>query len=269
MRSDYRSRKSLVGVKLIEKILHLGNRIFNINKAKELGQELGINPNYMAECLFYLRQMKYIIPIKKGLYGLSNNFLLERPLHEYEIAMAVTSPAVISHSSAMHFHGLIQERPNKVFVSVPTTSSLPRIGNKGNSISIINDVTYQFIQLHPNQYFGIQQAWLDGTCVYVTNIERTLIDGLIRAKYCQGVAEVIRAFRIISEKINLDKIIQYANKCDVAIAKRLGWVLEKEGISDDKLQPLLERPITGFVKFDPTRTSNSIYNKKWMIIENI
>ncbi len=269
MSGDRRNTESLLGIKLVKKLAESGRRIFDIAMARKVGMELGISSTYMPECLYYLRQMGWILPIKRGLYSLSPIFLSGKKIHEYEIAMFLASPAVISHASAMHVHKLISLPPDCIFVSVTNKVSLPRVGGSSNAVSVINGFRYHFIQVAQQEYFGIQQIWLDGVQIFVTNLEKTLIDALIKPKYCGDVTGVVAAFKTASSELNLEKLINYAEKCDVAISKRLGWHLERNGFTEADLAPLLSRQANGFVKLDPTNENFGAYNKKWMINENL
>ena len=269
MSGDRRNTESLLGIKLVKKLAEAGRRIFAISIARKFGADLGISSKYMPECLYYLRQMGWIFPIKRGLYSLSPIFLSGKKIHEYEIAMFLASPAVISHASAMHVHKLISSPSESIFVSVTNKSSLPRVGGSSNAVSVINGFTYHFIQVAQQEYFGIQQIWLDGVQIFVTNLEKTLIDALIKPKYCGGIAGVLAIFGKASSELNLEKLIVYAEKCDVAISKRLGWHLERNGFAEADLAPLLSRSANGFVKLDQTNENSGEYNKKWMINENL
>ena len=269
MSGDRSKTESVLGIKLVKKLAESGKRIFDIALARKFGADLGISAKYMPECLYYLRQMGWILPIKRGLYSLSTIFLSGKKISEYEVAMFLASPAVISHSSAMYIHKLIAFVPDSIFVSVGNKVSLPRVGGSNNAVSVINGTAYRFVQVPKQEYFGIQQMWLDGVQIFVTNIEKTLIDALLKPKYCGGIAGVIAAFEKSSSELNLEKIISYAQKCDVAISKRLGWHLERNGVAESILEPLISRVSNGFVKLDTTNKNFGVYNKKWMINENL
>jgi predicted transcriptional regulator of viral defense system len=269
MSSDRRNTESLLGIKLVKRLAESGKRIFDIATARKYGVDFGITSSYMPECLYYLRQMGWIFPIKRGLYSLSPIFLSGKNIHEYEIAMFLASPAVISHASAMYVHKLVTSSPDRIFVSVRNKVSLPRMGGSNNALSIINETKYHFIQVAPQEYFGIQQIWLDGVQIFVTNLEKTLVDALIRPRYCGGVAGVSAAFEEASSKLNVEKLINYAEKCDVAVSKRLGWYLEKNGFAEANLAPLLSRTTSSFIRLDPTNNTLGSYNKKWMVNENL
>ena len=64
-------------------------------------------------------------------------------------------------------------------------------------------------------------------------------------------------------------IIEYALRLDAATAKRLGWVLEQQGVDPSKLERLAALPIKGYRKLDPTGPRKGPCNTRWMIQENL
>ena len=171
--------------------------------------------------------------------------------------MALVHPAAISHWSAMHHHGLTEQIPRKVFVST-TQASMPRIAG----------TTYQFVQVKPEHFFGLEEVWIGEARVAITDVARTLLDGLSMPRYCGDFAEVLHAFAV-TPNVNLDRIVGYALRLGETIAKRLGWVLEKQGVGPKRLRALLETPIKGYRKLDPSGPRKGPYNSRWMIQENL
>jgi predicted transcriptional regulator of viral defense system len=195
------------------------------------------------------------------------------PAHEFEIAMALVQPAAISHWSALHHHGLADQAPRRVFVLTTTKATIPRnrSGSKADSMEpfLVAGVGYQFIQTKPERFFGFEKAWAGEAQITMTDPERTLLDGLTMPQYCGDFAEVLHAFDVRGSQLNIDRIIDYARRLDTATAKRLGWILERQGIPTSKLEPLLAIPVKGFRKLDPTGARGGPYDKRWRIQENL
>jgi predicted transcriptional regulator of viral defense system len=121
----------------------------------------------------------------------------------------------------------------------------------------------------PERYFGTEEVWIDEARVTITDPERTLLDGLSMPQYCGDFAEVLHAFELRVDYLELERIIEYAFKLDTATAKRLGWVLDFQGIDPALLEPLLKFPIKGYRKLDPTGPRTGPRNRRWMIQENL
>jgi predicted transcriptional regulator of viral defense system len=271
------TRKNLVhtgpGVELVRKLASEGDRVFTSARARELAPDVGLSEGYLRQALHHLAKSGWVIRLRKGLYALSSTVPGVTPAHEFEIAMALVDPAAISHWSALHHHGLTEQTPRKVFVLTTTEASVPRARGakaKGASGGIsVGGMSYQFVQVRPERFFGLQKTWVGEARVTITDPERTLLDGLTMPQYCGDFAEVLHAFEVRGTDLELSRIIEYALKLDAATAKRLGWVLEHQGVDFSKLERLAALPIKGYRKLDPTGPRKGPTNARWMIQENL
>lgn len=163
--------------------------------------------------------------------------------------------------------------PRKVFVLTTTDTSVPRArGAKAKRAANgypIGETVYQFTQVKPERFFGTEKVWVGEARVTITDPERTLLDGLSMPQYCGDFAEVLHAFEVWGVNLKVERIIEYALKLDAATAKRLGWVLESQGIELGKLERLAVLPIKGYRKLDPTGPRKGPCNRRWMIQENL
>ena len=273
MNAIQKIKKTQVGVELIRLIAAEGDRIFSTQRARELAPEVGLKDSYLWEALHHLGRNGWIVSLRRGLYALSGSVPGITPAHEFEVAMALVSPAAISHWSALHYHGMTQQTPRKVFVLTTKESSVPRMRNTMAKRIIngypVGDTVYKIVQVKPERYFGTQKVWIEEARVTITDPEKTLLDGLSMPQYCGDFAEVLHAFEVRGDNLHLQRIIEYACKLDAVTAKRLGWVLEYQGIDPAFLEPLLELPIKGIRKLDPTGPRKGPYNRRWMIQENL
>ena len=258
------------GVELVRRLATEGYRIFTTAQARKLAPAAGLSEGYFLQSLHHLARSGWLVRLRKGLYALSDTVPGVTFAHEFEIAMALVSPAAIGYWSALHHHGLTEQLPRKVFVLTTTGGSVPRIPkprNKNDGYPVGN-VLYRFIQTKPKRFFGTEKIWIGDGRVTITDPERTLLDGLAMPQYCGDFAEVLHAFEVRGDKLDLKRIIEYALKLDTATAKRLGWVLDKQGVNLIRLKPLARIPIKGYRKLDPTGLRRGSCNQRWMIQEN-
>lgn len=150
----------------------------------------------------------------------------------------------------MHYHGLSEQSPRKVFVLTTTETSIPRrhkVHSKHPGGEYRFAVTlYQFVQVKPERFFGTQKVWVDETRLSITDAERAVLDGLSKPQYCGDFTEVLHAFEARGEALDLKRIIGYALKPDAATAKRPGWVLEQQGVASVRLQRLAELSVKDY-----------------------
>src|SRR3990167_6288452 len=152
------------GVELVRRLANQGDRIFTTARARELGPSVGLSKGYIRQALHHLANSGWVVRLHNGLYAISPTVPGVTPAHEFEIAMALAHPAAISHWSALHHHGLTEQAPRKVFVLTTTEASVPRrrgakakLGRDGFSVG---DTTYQFVQVKPERYFGMDKVWI-------------------------------------------------------------------------------------------------------------
>ncbi|NVL89822.1 MAG: type IV toxin-antitoxin system AbiEi family antitoxin domain-containing protein [Desulfobacterales bacterium] len=262
-----------LGVELVRKLSEEWKRIFTVQDARKSASSCGIANGYVVESLHHLSNTGWIVRLKKGLYIISSSFPGMTPIHEFEIAMALVHPAAISHWSAMHFHGMTEQIPQRVYVTttqaIVVSRSAKRLKKSQRSSSReINGVIYEFVRIKPERFFGAKDYWVGEAKVTITNPERTLIDGLVAPKYFGDWPEVYSAFESQFSKLDLDKMVDYSIRLGAAVAKRLGWIFEKLGVADSILQRLEDVPIKGYRVLDPTGPRKGPCNKRWMIQEN-
>ena len=273
MTASTKPKQSLVGIELVRLLAYEGDRIFTTDRARELAPRVGLKDTYLGESLYHLRRNSWIVSLRRGLYALSATVPGVAAAHEFEIAMALVDPAMISHWSALHHHGLTEQVPRDVFVLTTTGTWIPRSreGKQGQSRGsyAVGDTTYRFIQVKPSWFFGAEKVWVGDARVSVTDLERTLLDGLSMPHYCGDFAEVIHAFRVGMDRLNTERITEYAIRLGVTTAKRLGWVLEAQGVAPSKLDELAALPIKGYRKLDPAGPRKGPSNGRWMVQENL
>ena len=203
MTSSTKPKQSLVGIELVRLLAYEGDRIFTTDRARELAPRVGLKDSYFGEALYHLRRNDWIVPLRRGLYALSSTVPGVSDAHEFEVAMALVNPAVISHWSALHYHGLTEQVPREVFILTTTESSVPRIRRTEARI--------------PGGGYPVGDAR-----VSITDVERTLLDGFSMPQYCGDFAEVLHAFEVGMDRLDIERITGYASKLDAATVKRHG-----------------------------------------------
>lgn len=253
-------KRSVKGIELLRELVNDGYRIFSISQAKEKARQLNIKEKYVVELLHLLKKNEWIRPLKRGLYAITDESGFGSPPHDYEVATSLVVLSAISHWTAMYYHHLTQQIPQTIFVSTVTGTSIPRTLPKGD---------YQFIQIQKAHFFGMKKEWFGDARVLVTDPERTLIDGLLMPQYCGGIREVLGAFEMRGDSLDLGKIVSYAGKFPAAIAQRLGWVLERLGYGEEELLPVRSLISSGIRKLDAASAATGPINRSWKIQENL
>jgi len=171
----------------------------------------------------------------------------------------------ISHYSAMRLHGMTTHSLVDVYI---TMSKRRRRTSKK-----IDNITYRFVYSKPEHFWGDCVHWATrNEKVSVSDIERTLLDGLERPDLCGGLEEVIRGIWSKQKEIDWEKLAAYAEKFRTkAAVKRLGFILETLDLGVDCI-PNLKKTITlkkGYIFLDPNGSKQGSYLSRWHIRLNV
>lgn len=161
--------------------------------------------------------------ISRGQYVLAETYASS---DSYELASHLEPASYVGFWSGLHFHGLTDQVPRTIFVAV----------TKQKRSREIQGQTVHFIRVDPKTFFGYEQY---GRAV-VSDPEKTILDCLRLQDYSGGIRHVYSA---IPDDLDVERIIQYAERLDSgAVASRLGYLLERKGLLDDRnrLQALVD-----------------------------
>lgn len=249
---------------IIQQLVGKGHKIFTLHEVKEALYTEGFGAKNISKntsaWLTKLCKVNRIVRLISGFFAISEE-AGGVPLHDFEIAMVLVRPCAISHGTALHYYDPSFQEPSTVFAITPIKTAVPRSLRGGK---------YYFIRISESNYFGIETITIDSSRIQITDMERTLLDGLKSPNYYGGFQTVLQAFKRNYPRIQLQRIIQYAIKLSPPIAKRLGWLLEYQlGIEERELEELLRVPMKGYAALDPSGLFKGRYNRKWRIIENM
>jgi len=183
----------------------------------------------------------------------------------------------ISHWSALAQHGFTTQLPAMVQASTPRKVITPEMRNgeanrpRGRAVWKALGVEIEYIHVQEKQFFGHQQIWVNNwQQVSVTDPERTALDLIARPDVFGGMSAAIEILEEVLPRIEVPGLVQYALRYNVgAVAKRLGWLLERFGVSADKIAPLQSFPVKTYYRLDPQAPVGRQYNSRWHIIENL
>ena len=168
----------------------------------------------------------------------------------------------ISHASAMEVHQMVTQPQLVVYVTSPR-SVRPRN---------VLGTEFRFVRCKPEQVFGITDHWATKTeRVRVSDLERTVIDGLKQSEYCGGFTEVAKGFWMRRSDIDPNRLVDYALRLGVgAVIRRLGYLLEAfEVRAPDALSRLREGLTESYAVLDPMMPDEGKYLARWRLRLNV
>jgi len=208
---------------------------------------LGIKKRNAYNLLSRMKNKDLLTRIESGKYVLTKIFDSE---DVYVLASNLVDGSYLGFFSALHFHGLTDQVPQKVQVAATK--------RKNNNVEI-QGRPIQFIKLKSDDFFGYSRY---GEAL-VSTPEKTVIDSL-RLPGKSG--DLSNIFDLDYENLDADKLVDYAVRTgSSAVASRLGLLLENKNIEFQ--QERLKSLVSHYVFLDPSRSKENSVNK-WKIYCN-
>jgi predicted transcriptional regulator of viral defense system len=184
--------------------------------------------------------------------------------HPWLVAKALASgdDYYLSHGTAMEVHQMITQPQLVVYVSTP---------NPKRTRSIMG-TEFRFVRAAKKQLFGIEEQWATKQeKVRVSDIDRTIIDGLKQPEYCGGITEVAKGLWIQREKVSPERLVEYALRLNIgAVIRRLGYLLELYELGTDNTTKALTDQLTNtYVPLDPVVPNQGKHLHRWRLRLNV
>ena len=264
--------------------LNTNQRVFKVRELKEMissmRQECGLQKSITLEILVNelgLQKTRLDFPQRPETRYHTEDATV------YEITATLKPKNYFSHQTALFLNKLINEEPKDVFINAEQTpkprwdstleqknidrafKSSPRITN--------NVAEYGKHKLHllsgkQTANLGVvSKAISNGRTVPITNIERTLIDVVVRPAYSGGLETVQKAFRNAKGRVSVRLMMDILSKLDhlYPYHQSIGFLLDQSGVfSKAEIEPLLEIPR----EFDfhlAHKIQSPKYSKRWRI----
>ncbi len=244
----YDQNSPMFRLKEVQKILHLdkaSSRSF-VRKLVNRGVVTRLKPGLFILVPFELgKEPEYI----------GNQFLVAREI-------VSRKDYYLSHATAMEIHGMVTQPQLVVYI----TTLKPR-----RSINALG-IEFRFIHSRKNFFFGLTDHWITKQeKVRVSDLERTIIDGLKQPEYCGGLTEIAKGLWMYHQDVNPARLVNYAVKTNVgAVIRRLGFLLELYKIGTVEDWEFLRSHLTEtYVRLDPLLPSEGKFLRKWRLQLNV
>jgi hypothetical protein len=203
----------------------------------------------------------------------------------FEVLLHLKKGSYFSHYTAMRTHGLTEQVPKSVYLTVerktPTPAGTvldqqqineafarpPRISNN------VFDLAGRRIHLLGGQQTKnlgvVTQELADGEATVlgrVTDLERTLIDITVRPFYAGGVFEVAKAFELAQHSASINKLVAMLKRLNFIypVHQAIGYYAERAGYKASQLDLLKRLPMAHDFFLSHAMTDTS-YVKPWRL----
>jgi predicted transcriptional regulator of viral defense system len=256
-----------LGPQLAFLVAELYERQKTIFSARDVESITGLSPNSARGLVNRLVGKGIATRLKSGLFilvpaelGHARDYLGD----PYVVASEIVggSEYFISHASAMDINQMVTQ-PQLVVYTTTTQSVRP--------LSILG-TQFRFVRCKPEHFFGAMAHWAIKTRkVGVSDLERTVIDGLRQSEYCGGFSEVAKGFWMRQQDMNVKKLVEYALMVDIgAVYRRLGYLLELFETEEIGQLELLRKKLTAtYALLDPMLPTEGKFIARWRLRLNV
>lgn len=265
MKNDSRPRS--LGPQLAFLVAEIYERQKTIFSARDVESITELSPSSARGLVSRLVGKGLATRLKPGLFilvpaelGHARDYLGDPYLVAAEIVGG--SEYFISHASAMDIHQMVTQ-PQLVVYTTTTRSVRPRA---------ILGTQFRFARCKPENFFGSVDHWATKTRkIRVSDLERTVIDGLRQSEYCGGFSEVAKGFWMRRQDIDVKKLVGYALMVDIgAVYRRLGYLLELfESAETGQLELLSKKLTATYVLLDPVLPTEGKFIARWRLRLNV
>jgi predicted transcriptional regulator of viral defense system len=221
--------------------------------------------------------------------NLSGIYLIDVPyanlveVTEEQIIQEANPWAVFSHLTALAYHGLTDRIPDGIEATCFSGHSEPWlplgttpedwVGQQhppARRPKEVRGVAVSWSLTKGTRRFGVQVGYSAGSPIYVTDVERTLLDALRSPAKAGGIANVLEAWRR-AEIVDVDRLVSYTDQMDFQVLRqRVGYLLQTLGHRNPRADRWRERLTRGgSVKLDASGPYSATFSPDWNLSLNV
>ena len=230
----------------------------------ELREQLGATAPHVAS---RLQQKGVLTRVGRGVYAINPLRSIGRPRSTSALAAVAASLAdeayYLGGLGILNLHRLTdQYYPGGVDVFIDR----PRRPRRLASVLVHFHVT------DPDHLrAGVQKTTVEGSQVWVSDPERTVLDLLEYPSLTGGTAEAVKTAQTILTRIDVPKLVRYALKlARPTTCRRIGFLLERAGLPRRSWEPLLAtvRGAAEGAALLPDAPKRGPYSSQWRLSVN-
>jgi predicted transcriptional regulator of viral defense system len=219
-----------------------------------------------------------------GVYRVDVPYADVIPISEEQIVQEANPLAVFSHLTALVYHALTDQIPKTVQATHYTPPNPDRIPlgtapEEWSGLRLpllrrpkeVGSVPVQWFLTKGAWDFGHMVSYSQGLPIYITDVERTLIDIIRSPGDAGGVTVALRAWREARGRLQVDRLVEYAERFGQPVLRqRVGFLLEALGLSHPRLGVWKQRLLRGgSLKLVPSEPYAPEFSAEWNLSLNV
>lgn len=192
-----------------------------------------------------------LVNLRRGVYYISRlGSLGYTSVSNYIIANTIGGESFVSFEAALKLHGLFDQGLKK-YRSISKKQYL----NKK-----LENITYEYIKVKDENYFGFTSEKVDGGQAQIAEKERALIDLIEYKRTVNSASLIFEKLSNYTQEVDFQKLTSYLNHFSQTTVKTFGLFLDKLGKDTIFLQKLINQESTSRMLDSSTKFSN-----KWRL----
>ena len=267
MTVKYHSQTKTLGPRAAQLLIELNELRRSTFTLADVSSISGLSAAAARNLVHKAQQRGLVTRLKPGLYNLVPFELGRATTHidsPYLIAreLAGDAPYFFSHGTAFELHRMVTQPNFTVFVSCTRRVRPQTVGG----------YDFRFIHITAEQEFGVMKHWIDKErFVMISDMERTIIDGLRHPAFVGGITEVAKGLWMKRDILKIERLVDYAQRLGVgAVVRRLGYLLEHYGMANATvLEPLRGILTATYQRLDPLLPAEGAFLSRWRLQLNV
>jgi predicted transcriptional regulator of viral defense system len=138
----------------------------------------------------------------------------------------------------------------------------------------VRDKDYRLVKFSKQQFFGYTEVEALGLRVWISDVEKTILDCLYRPQYAGGIPDVAVLLRRGQMNVQWERLVDYAPRFQSSpLIQRLGYLCEilKVPLAESLREKLLSRIGQGNTYLGSWHqwSKGGDFNSTWRVVDNI
>jgi predicted transcriptional regulator of viral defense system len=235
-------------------------KVFNFSEVVEKFREDKYSEGYLRKRLNDLLKARYLGSVgARGLYYIipQGSSREEFVLDKFLIGAKLSPGGIIGYHSALELHGASYSSYNSVYI----------ITQKYFRPFKFQGIKYQTIKRDVS--FGIETVLREGLKVWVTDRERTIIEGINGLKYVGGLEEYFKSVELFPS-IDFDQVIMYLKRLNKKILyAKIGFLLsyfEKRWSFPENCKKEIKAHLGAKINYLSDKREKARLDKEWKLM---
>lgn len=256
--------RKVLGPRETEVIARLAYEKLSVVTVGQFDRLFGFDVSLRKQLFFRLKRKRILTPITRGVYFFSplESGPFGRRMNEYLVPPILFPQGnyYVGYSTLYNYYGFTDQIFQVMYIL--NTSRQRR--------RVIGGVEFKLVLVSPKRMYGFEKTKVQGSEVIISDRERTLIDLFYFPDPVGGLRQAFEVLKlqVKEQKADAKKLIKYALRFpSISTRKRIGYALEKCGISDATLKPLIRSVAkSSLLPLYGAKSRKGAIDQKWKLI---